>query len=404
MTVQFKNKNIFILLLLLFLFALPLSVLASELDSTNYKIVGATTQGGGITQTASGDYSALLGIGGISSNPRIYSTNYRVYTSPENAFVPAVPTTSCFETTTSGSSNCTTGPTELTTGGMVAICGTGGCHNRARFEIDIQGNPSDTLYAVMISEDNFASDIRYVDASTFWPETATSHNLSDFMTKTDWETETFNIQGLAAGTTYYIKIFALKGDFTQSDAGPSTNATTALGNVFFDIDIAGSAGYTAESSPPYSVAFTGAYELIGGSAAITAGDRIWMDTETNSEGGFAIVMSGQYGGLYSPTTTQTITSATANLDSVLSGFGLRSEYIDYDDSSPLFGDITATADYSGSINSVGIISTTPSKVYDGDGPIVAGRLALKVIAKPGTSYTPSNDYQETITLIFVPRY
>lgn len=404
MTVHIKKKNIFSLLLLLSLFVAPLSVLASELDSTNFKIVGATTQGGGILGTASGDYSALIGIGGISSNPRIYSTNYRLYTSPEKAFVPAVPTVSCFETTTDGSSNCTTGPTELTTGGMVAICGAGGCYNRARFEIDAQNNPADTLYAVMISEDNFASDIRYVDASTFWPESSSTHNLSDFMTKTDWETETFNLQGLAAGTTYYIKIFALKGDFTQSDAGPSANATTSLGNVFFDIDIAGETGYTAESSPPYSISFTGAYQLIGGSAAITNGNRIWMDAETNSEGGFAIIMNGKYGGLYSPTTTQTITSATANLDSVPSGFGLQSEYIDYDDSSPLYGEITATTDYSGSLNSVGIISVTPKKVYDGDGPTVAGRIALKVIAKPGTSYTPSNDYQEIITLIFIPRY
>jgi hypothetical protein len=265
-------------------------------------------------------------------------------------------------------------------------------------------NPSDTLYAIMISTDNFVSDIRYIDASTFMPESYSTHNINDFMTKQDWEAETFNIKGLDSNTTYYIKAFALKGDFTQTATGPIKSATTASGSVFFDIDIAGSTGYTAETSPPHSIAFTGAYELIGGSAATTAGNRIWMDVQTNSDGGFAIVMRGVNGGLKSPTTTQTITSANANLDQVASGFGLQSEYIDYDSSSPSFGQISATTNYSGTINSVGIISTSPNKIYDGDGPIVDGRMALKVIAKPGTSYTPATDYQETIYLVFVPRY
>lgn len=129
-----------------------------------------------------------------------------------------------------------------------------------------------------------------------------------------------------------------------------------------------------------------------------------MDVQTNSDGGFAIVMNGVNGGLRSPTTTQTITSANANLDQVASGFGLQSEYIDYDSSSSLFGTISATADYSGTINTVGKITTSANKVYDGDGPIVDGRMALKVIAKPGITYTPATDYQETIYLIFVPRY
>jgi hypothetical protein len=398
------HKKIGIFLSILISISLPLTVLAEELDSTNFKIVGATTQGGGIVESTSGNYSALLGVGSISSDPRIYSTSYKLGTSPETPFLPAVPTISCFETTTDGYSDCITGPTELSTGGMVALCGAGGCYDRSRFEVDIQNNPSDTLYAIMISTDNFVSDIRYIDASTFTPETYSTHNINDFMTKTDWETETFNIQGLEAGKTYTLKAFALKGDFTQTEAGPTKSATTATGTLFFDIDIAGSTGYTTESSPPYSISFTGAYELIGGSAAITAGNRIWMDTETNSQGGFAIIGNGLNGGLYSSTTTQTITSATANLDQVNSGFGLQSEYIDYDTSSPLLGAISVTSDYSGTINSVGAISTTPKKIYDGNGPIVSGRMALKVIAKPGTSYTPASDYQESITLIFVPRY
>lgn len=377
---------------------MPITVLASDLDSTNYKIVGATTEGGGVV--TSNNYNALLNVGTISSNPRNYSTNYKLFTDPEDAFLPAVPTALCFETTTSGSSNCVSGPPELS-GGMVAICGETGCYNRARFEIDTKTNPNDTLYSIMISQDNFVSDIRYIDASSFWPESYSNHNISDFMTKQNWETETFNIQGLSANTTYYIKIVALKGDFTETDAGPSSNATTASGFVFFDIDIAGQGQTTAESTQPYSISFTGTDELIGGSAAITNTNRIWMDAESNTEGGFAIIMNGINGGLYSSTTTQLLASATANLDQVSSGFGLQSEYVD---SNASFSTITVEMDYAGTINSVGSISTTPQKVYQSDGPVVDGRMALKVIAKPGTSYTPASDYQESISLIFVPRY
>ena len=381
----------------------PAILFAAELDSPNYKIVGATTKGGGILETASGNYSALLEVGRISNNPRNYSTSYKLLTSPEQAFLPAVPEVSCFETTTSGSSSCTTGPTELSTGGMVAICGPSGCYDKARFEIDTNGNPTDTLYAVMISTDNFVSDIKYVDGSSFWPESISTHNLSDFLTKTDWETEDFNIQGIQTATTYYIKIIALHGDFTQTEEGPVANATTSAGSIFFDLDIEDETGITAETAPPYTISFTGAYELIGGSAAITAENRIWIDGGTNSQGGFAIIVRGVNGGLRSNTTGQTIVSSTVDLNTVPEGFGIQSEYINYD-TYPYLGSITATTAYSGTGNSVGIVGTTATKVYESDAPVFNGRMALKVIAKPGTNKTAATDYQETIYFVLIPRF
>jgi hypothetical protein len=395
-------KNIIITLLLVLL---PTSIIYSaELGSTNFKIVGATTKGGGTLDTISGNYSALVTVGEIGNSPRNYSTSYKMFTSPEAAFIANVPQVSCFETTTDGSSSCTTGPAALTTGGMVAICGAGGCYNKARFEISTNENPTDTLYSIQISEDNFSSDLRYIDGATYRPEGESTHSLADYKTKTNWETETFNIQGLDASTQYYIRVTALHGTFTESELSPVASTTTGAGAIYFDIDIASSTGYTADSNSPYNISFTGGNELIGGSAAITATNRIWLDATTNSEGGFAIVVMGKNGGLKSATTTQTITSATANLDSVLSGFGLQSEYIDYDDSNSLLGAITATTDYSGTINSVGAIATTANKIYDADGPIVAGRMSLKVIAKPGTDKTPATDYQEEIIFVFIPRY
>ena len=398
---RYKSTYTIITLLLLFLF--PIYVFATEIDSGNFKIVGATTKPGAILQTTDGDYSALLQAGRISNNPRNYSTSYKLFTSPEDAFIAAVPEVSCFETVTSGSSSCITGPTELTTGGMVAICGPSGCYNQARFEIDTNDNPTDTLYSILISLDNFISDIKYIDGNTFTPESISTHNLSDFLTKTDWETPDFNIQGLQSGTTYYIRIVALHGDFTESKPGPIASATTSSGSVFFDIDIEDQTGITAETASPYSIFFTGAYELISGSTPVTAENRIWLDAATNSQGGFAIVIKGVNGGLKSNITGQTITSATADLNIVSDGFGLQSEYIN-EDTYPYLGSISATADYLGSGNSVGIVSTIPIKIYESSTPIYNGRMALKVIAKAGADKTAASDYQETIYFILIPRF
>ncbi|KKP43239.1 MAG: hypothetical protein UR34_C0001G0040 [candidate division WS6 bacterium GW2011_GWC1_33_20] len=398
-----KSKNILKAFIYICIIMLPINIFAAELDSPNYKIVGATTKGGGLTQTLDGDYSALLEVGRISNNPRNYSSSYKMFTSPEEAFLPAVPEISCFETTTSGSTNCTTGPSELTSGGMVAICGPSGCYDKARFEIDTNDNPTDTLYAVMISEDNFASDIRYIDGSSFWPETISTHNLSDFLTKSEWETEVFNIKGLQTNTLYYIRAFALHGDFTQTEPGPIVSVTTSAGSVFFDIDIAGPSGTTAESASPYSISFTGAYQLISGAPAVTAGDRIWLDASTNSEGGFAIVVRGLNGGLYSNTTGQTIVSSTADLDTASDGFGIQNAYISQDTYSYL-GTISAMTDYTGTANSVGIVGTTATKVYESDSPVFNGRMGLNVIAKPGMNKTAASDYQESIYFVFIPRF
>jgi hypothetical protein len=287
---------------------------------------------------------------------------------------------------------------------MVAICGATGCYNKARFEIAEYTNPSDTLYTVQISEDNFSSDIRCISASTFMPTSLSNCDINDFRTKEYWETEVFNIKGLDSSTQYYIRISALHGDFTQSDYSAIVSATTSIGFVEFDIDIATSSGYTVESSPPYSVSFSGDDKLIPGAGAITAPNLVWFDLLTNAEGGVAIINEGENGGLYSPTTTETIISSNLDLDgSLAEGFGLQNHYIDYY-SSTYLGTITATTNYSGSGNVVGEVLTDPRKLYDASGPINAGRMGLYLKARAAESRTPATDYSELITFVSVGRY
>jgi hypothetical protein len=285
---------------------------------------------------------------------------------------------------------------------MVALCGGTGCYDRARFEIDTNDNPSDTLYAVQISTDNFSSDIQYIDGSSYEPEAYSSHNINDFRTKTQWETDTFNVLGLTEGTQYYLRIIALHGDFTQTEEGPEDTATTAVTSSSFDIDIAGTGGTSDETDPPFTITFTGDNSLLAGAGTVTADNLIWMDAETNGSGGFAIVQKGENGGLYSTTHSVQIDSVTGDLDNLGEGFGLQSYYVDYNTTS--IGDISVMTNYNGSIANVGIVDTDWNKIYDANGPIIDGRMSLYLKARAGTDKEGATDYNETITFVFVPRY
>lgn len=623
----------------------PVSILAYEVDSANYKLTGVTTSGlGGISESS--NYSLISNTGQISADPRNYSASYRINQGPSEAFRAAQVSIQCFETDTDGTTNCTSGPTELLSGGMVALCGGTGCYDRARFEIEPYTNPNDTLYTIQISTDNFSSDIKCINASTFHPQELSSCDINDFRTETFWEDEDFNILGLQADTTYYIRVSALHGDFTQSEYSQILSATTSIPYLFFDIDIATQQGgmitvpviedlvlhfdattitgasendpiptwedisdtgndalqatssrqpiykesafnnlpalefdptnitsltasspvslgnqYTAfaavypytqtgtgdfntygftimatttryalwlllrqgetkhyaysgspatygltsgtnvpnnngsvvavnstintingakiyfnsnlelthtpannpwegnfcigdlrngrnigfdgligeillydtvlpdekralieqylgekwlgwsptsgnyaESSPPYSVSFSGDGRLIAGAGAVTAPTLIWIDLDSSSMGGSAIIQRGEYGGLYSPTTTETITSSNLDLDGFLAeGFGLQNYFINYE-SSPYLGTITATTNYSGSVNVVGEVLTDARKVYEASGPINDGRMGLYLKARAAEGRTPATDYSEFITFVSVPRY
>ena len=391
------------LLLSLLILSSPLMTLGYEVDSTNYKLTGVTTSGlGGIFEST--NYQLLSNTGQISADPRNYSTNYRINQGPSEAFRAAQPSIQCFETDTDGTTNCTSGPPELLSGGMISLCGATGCYNKARFEINGYNNPQDTLYSIQISEDNFASDVRCISGSTFTPTSLSNCDINDFRTQEYWEEGDFNIKGLASNTQYYIRISALHGNFTQSDYSAISSATTSMGFIEFDIDIATSSGYTVESSPPYSVAFENNERLIPGGAAVTASNLVWFDLLSNAEGGIAIINQGANGGLYSPTTTEIILSGNVDLDETLAeGFGLQNYYIDYE-SSTYLGTITATTNYSGSGNVVGEVLTDARKTYDANGPINAGRMGLYLKARAAEGRAPATDYSEFITFVSVPRY
>lgn len=391
-----NTQKIFQIFLVLILLSPVARIYATELDSTNFKIVGVTTSsGGGIGDSA--NYSIMLQAGEISANPSTYSTNYRINQDPSANFVAEIPSIRCFETNTNGSNtNCVSGSQPITNGGMQAVCTSMGCYNRARFEIDQRSNPKDTLYGVQISTDNFVNDIKCLSGSTFAPKSEDC-NINDFRTKEYWEGVDFNVKNLQQSTTYYLRITALHGDFTQSDYSPITTATTTSTIISFDIDIAQEAGVNAESTPPYTISFTSDQELISGAAMTTARELIWFDLNSNAQGAIVAVNS-QNGGLYSPSTNYKIISENEDLNtSGAEGFGLQKYIL-----APTA--LTATPAFAGSNGHVGAITVSPRQIYTSTEPIENGRMGTYVKARASTNALPATDYEEHITVSVIPMY
>ena len=400
-------KKIILAVVVFMLLASP--VFAEDLTSTNFKINGATLNSGGQpTTSGTGNLMLINTIGDFSGDPRVYSTSYRSSVGEVEIFTAHVPKIACFETTTDGSSACTTGPAYLNSGGMTRVCGPSGCYDRARFEIDAQNNPTDTLYAVQISEDNFVSDTRIIDGVTYAPKVYSSRTISDYQTKTVWETNAINITGLKVNTQYWIRAVALHGDFTESDPGPVATATTAIPTVSFDIDIAPTSGGATETNPPYNITFSNGSKLIPTGPTQTADDLIWIDTQTNGQGGVCVLVKGTNGGLHSATTGYTIPSVNGDLDGLSEGFGIQkystSQLYYLGSGNGSLALLTTISPYGNVGNSVGIVNTVFSKVFDSTGPIYAGRLSLFLKARASTSATPATDYNESIIIVVVPRY
>lgn len=398
-----------ILSFLLIFVSLSSYVFAEDITSTNFKINGASIDSGGQpTTSGTGDYKLLNTIGDFSADPRTTSTNYRASIGQVEIFTANVPGISAFETTTDGSSSCISGPSYLNSYGMTRVCGPTGCYDRARFEIDTKGNPSDTLYAIQISTDSFASDIKYIDGITLKPIPSSGVTIDDYLTKTDWETPTTNILGLESNTTYSVRAVALHGDFTESTPGPYLSATTALPTTSFDIDISTTAGVNDETATPYDVTFSDGDKIIQAGPTQSSAELIWIDSQTNGLGGLAILVKGKYGGLNSISTPYLLESATADLDSVSEGFGIQNYY-----ASQLYqtgsgdGDLSAISilsPYSSSGNNVGIVDSVFAKIYESSGPTHSGRMAIMLKARASGSTPEASDYQEILTIVSIPKY
>lgn len=382
----------FSILFILALVKLPIQASAQNMSSDNYEIIDPTINSGGDDSSSSDNYKMEFSAGGEFNDERFESSNYKVGSGTGYTFMANVPKISYFEANDEKMNN---------------ICGYGGCYDRARFEIDPQNNPEDTLYSIEIS-DNDWSTVNYVDGITH--QIKTNKDIDDYQTINSWQNGSwseYNILGLNSQTEYKIRARALHGDFTESSPGPEKSTNTTNTTIFMDLDV--SSESWRSSNPPYNITLGN----ISTNSVVTAPNYIWTSIGTNAQGGATISAYDLHGGLYSNNTDNLIESKNQNLETADSGFGIRIDTSKrlLDTGDP--GYLRENLEYASSeTNSVGGLSSSDHsyKVVlctlrestghcnQGTGaPVHLSRTAIMLKAKASLQDEASDDYSDTIT-------
>ncbi|MGE5042120.1 MAG: hypothetical protein ACM3IJ_04425 [Candidatus Levyibacteriota bacterium] len=257
-------------------------------------------------------------------------------------------------------------------------------YNKLHLLLNTASNPTDTKYAIAVSNDNFVSNTAYVQ---------TDHTLSAspvWQTYASWGGASgIDVIGLTPATTYYSKVTAIQGSFTQSPYSTTANASTVDPSIAFDIDVSAA---DTETAPPY-ILDLGSLSI---GSVTTATQKIWVDLDTNAAGGAYIYTSDNNAGLKSATNGHTIPSVSTDLSGATQGFGIRSNSATETSGGPL----TPIAPYDGSNDVVGAVDTTIRELFSSSGNTIAGgRGSILVKARASATTPASTDYSDTLTII-----
>lgn len=334
-------------------------VFAALPTGTTYKLQSYGVGSGGTANSTSTSY-AMEGISGEVSGTQLSGTTYRIgggMIPTQLANVPAAPTF--------------TNPANY--------------YNKLRLTLDTGGNPSDTRFAIAISTNNFTTT-QYVQSDN---TVGSALGIEDYQTYAAWGGGSgFLILGLSSNTTYYAKVRAMQGKFTESGYSAVSSVATANPSITFDLDVSAS---DIETSPPYTLAFN---DLLPGTV-VTGPSKIWTDFDTNGDFGGNLYVYGANGGLRSNATSYTISAMTADLSAVSLGFGVQSASATQGSGGPL----TVSSPYDGASDSVGVTDASIRKIYSAAAPITAGRSSIQLKAKAASLTPASNDYAEILTII-----
>lgn len=334
--------------------------LFAQSSSSTYRLDSYGIGSGGSAGSESSTYKSYTITGEQSTAPGSTSTTYELqsgHNSAINANVPTAPNM--------------TNPSNY--------------YNKLHIVIDNGGNPSDAKFAIAISTDNFTTT-NYVQSDNTVGPTLGSE---DWQTYSSWGSASgIDIIGLSANTTYYAKVKATRGLYTEAEYSAVDTAATVGQSLTFDIDVSAS---DTETSAPYSTNFG---NLLAGTVTDSP-ERIWIDFDTNGATGGYVFIASSNTGLNSPLASYTIASATGDLSSLNEGFGAKSMSATQSSGGPL----TVQSPYNGSSNNVGVLDTSIRQAYTSSSPIVAGRGSLLLKAKARTITPASNDYTSTLTII-----
>lgn len=175
--------------------------------STNYKLNDYGFGSGGVGNAVSNNYG-IFGISGQTGSDLLTSGSYKIGSGvipTQAANVPGAPTLS--------------NPSSY--------------YNKLNIVINTSENPTDTRYAVAISDDDFVTT-SYVKSDYFLGTTLV---YGDYLTYAQWGNGSgTTIYGLKSSTTYKVKARAITGKYSESDWGPiSTGVATLSTAISFSI-------------------------------------------------------------------------------------------------------------------------------------------------------------------------
>ncbi len=364
----------FEIVLALLILVLPHMVLAQSMNSTNYQVEGSSLDGGG-EPSSSTTYSSRESLGDLSSEGSS-STTYNIFAGFIRPAYPGVPGT----------------PTLANTSGTY--------YDKLDFVVSQgTGQQSDTMYAIAISSDDFAT--------TYYIQTDDTVGVNEaWQTYTNWgggSGET--VVGLNPGTTYKIKVKASYGsgsDASDSETGFSQTASAATVGPTLTITFVGvTAPDTIDSiavditSSTNSIAFG---SLAVGVPKLSAHG---ITVTTNANNGYAttILQDGDLrttsGSEIDPVTgTNTSPAAWA----IPGGQGGAFGYHASDDVL-----CTGTAGRFVTTDTYAALTTSPAEVGCNSGPVTSE--TNYVIFKAGITNTqPNGSYQNTVTYITTAQF
>jgi hypothetical protein len=341
------------------LFASARSALAGP-TSTNYQIIDYGFGAGGTVNSNSTNY-AVQGTLGEVDMASMSSTNYMVWPGLTYTLQPNVPPSPTF---TNPSSN----------------------YNKLHIIIN-QGNnnSTDVTYAIAISTDNFASDIKYLQADT------TLGTIPVWQSYAAWNSTTgVDVIGLTAGTTYYARVAASRGEFTQGRLGPAASAATVNPTFSFNLQT------TSQSTPPFGV-YIGS--MNPGGAIITSSDTVTTTISTNAGNGALVYIYGANAGLKSTKANNYILAtvpAKTDLGALTEGYGAQGSSVGQTSGGPMELD----SPYNGTSNTVGVVDTSKRQFADSSThAVTSGTASFLLKARAKTSTPAAGDYTDTITVL-----
>lgn len=397
------------LFIITFLLIFNFGVTAQELNSTNYKILDPTIDSGGGASDST-NYSILQSLGNSTADARLTSGSYALGSGFPSGIQANVPLVRCAEATTTAASPslCLYFPNA---NGAQGECGTPGCYNRIKFEIDHQNNPIDTLYLVSMT-DTTTSTVYYVQSTH---TLATNYDIADYMTicghegrdprtgsgcvtggDPQWDTtlQRYNVYGLTPGRQYSVAVRALSGDFTETQYSPSVNVTLEYPTLSLDIDTG--ALISSNNAGPHVISLG----TLVPNTVVTATNRIWLDLGTNILSGLSTYVRDTNSSLLNGGSSIPSQTEDLNVDSGNDGgYGIKN----INSTETSLGTLQDGAAYiTANTTSVGALSTTSTLIYYTDntggnqGQINAGRggMELKALSKPNDT---SGSYSDIIT-------